>query len=153
VFEPIAGCAQPRTAQIIHRDIKPDNIMVRERGRPDRRRRLLDFGIAKLVASAPPSSTFAIDLVIGTPLFMSPEQARDASRVDASSDIYSFAATVYAAFAGRPPLSPTPSSTSCSSYSSNRRRHSRSSRRMFLHDSQMRSRGVSTRYRVAVRER
>jgi|GEM_PF-543613 len=106
VFEPIAGAlAAAHAAQIIHRDIKPDNIMVREEDGRIVDVKLLDFGIAKLVASAHALQALSqSSLVIGTPLFMSPEQARDASRVDASSDVYSFAATVYAAFAGRPPL-------------------------------------------------
>jgi hypothetical protein len=106
VFAPVAGAlAAAHDALIIHRDIKPDNIMVcEERGRIVDVK-LLDFGIAKLVARANEVNPLSqSSLTIGTPLFMSPEQARDASRVGAATDVYSFGATVFAALAGRPPF-------------------------------------------------
>jgi hypothetical protein len=104
VFEPVASAlAAAHAKQIIHRDLKPENIMVLE----DERRivdvKLLDFGIAKLAGESDAVRSRS-GVAMGTPAFMSPEQARDAKAVDARSDVYSFAATIYAAFAGRPPF-------------------------------------------------
>src|ERR1041385_2206631 len=56
---------------VIHRDLKPSNVMVRDGSRPI----VLDFGVARLVQDNPPGPTRAGELV-GTPLYMSPEQAR-----------------------------------------------------------------------------
>ncbi|HEY0460667.1 MAG TPA: protein kinase [Pyrinomonadaceae bacterium] len=97
---------------IIHRDIKPDNIMVRRDGIV----KVLDFGIAKLSDAA---GTAEIDgeaatriratmttpgMLIGTPQYMSPEQAR-AQKVDFRTDIFSFGVVLYEMLAGRPPFS------------------------------------------------
>ncbi len=86
---------------IVHRDVKPGNLLVERGGRVF----LTDFGLAKDHASehaAPMSITGA---VLGTPQFMAPEQARgDRRAVGPRSDIYSLGATLYAMLAGRPPF-------------------------------------------------
>jgi len=78
---------------IAHRDIKPDNVMVRTDGYV----KVLDFGLAKLVAS-PPDETTALrtqpGLAIGTPHYMSPEQA-EGKDVDERSDIFSLGVMLY----------------------------------------------------------
>ncbi len=71
---------------ILHRDIKPSNIMIDQRGEP----RLMDFGLAK-VENSDLSRTGE---VMGTPAYMSPEQA-EGKKVDARSDVYSLGATLY----------------------------------------------------------
>ncbi|MCA9300317.1 MAG: serine/threonine protein kinase, partial [Phycisphaerales bacterium] len=83
---------------IIHRDIKPSNILIDRTGMP----RLMDFGIAK-------AQTFNTELtmpqsVLGTPAYMSPEQAIDSSSVDARSDIFSLGVVLYEMLAGRRPF-------------------------------------------------
>ncbi|MBN1417386.1 MAG: tetratricopeptide repeat protein [Planctomycetes bacterium] len=83
---------------IIHRDIKPSNLILDRKGRL----RILDFGLARMEGHA--SLTLTGDLV-GTPLYMSPEQAQARKvPIDHRTDIYSLGATLYRILAGRPPF-------------------------------------------------
>jgi serine/threonine-protein kinase len=92
---------------IVHRDLKPDNLMlVADPIAPGGERvKILDFGIAKLTQrdsrGAVQTDTQA---VIGTPMYMSPEQCAGAGGVDAKTDVYSLGCVVYEALAGRPPF-------------------------------------------------
>ncbi len=90
--------------KIIHRDLKPENIFLIEKdGSPDYVK-LVDFGIAKIMDEATASIT-RTGLSVGTPLYMSPEQARGNLRtLDQRSDIYSWAVIIYEMLAGRPPF-------------------------------------------------
>ncbi|MFG2246687.1 protein kinase [Spirillospora sp. NPDC048823] len=86
---------------VVHRDIKPVNIMVRRVG-GRMRAKVLDFGIAKLMSETATRLT-ATGLVIGTPSYMSPEQA-DGEAADACSDLYSTGCVLYEMLTGRPPF-------------------------------------------------
>ena len=92
---------------VIHRDMKPGNILIDSQGVP----KVTDFGIAKrLTGEAGLTQSGA---VIGTPLYMAPEQARGTSRdVGTAADIYSLGAILYEMLAGRPPFLPEESDTS-----------------------------------------
>src|SRR5947209_2716467 len=90
---------------LIHRDIKPANIFVAQRGGLYDVAKLLDFGLVKPVAEIPSARLTHDGAISGTPLFMSPEQARGLGDVDARSDIYSLGAVAYALLTGRPPQS------------------------------------------------
>jgi eukaryotic-like serine/threonine-protein kinase len=91
---------------IIHRDLKPDNIYLV--GDPavtgGERTKILDFGIAKLSGGEPGTLMTRKGLVMGTPVYMSPEQCRSAGDVDPRSDIYSLGCVMMAMLTGRPPF-------------------------------------------------
>src|SRR6267378_41792 len=83
---------------VIHRDIKPENILLHE-GEPV----VADFGIALAVREAGGARLTETGLSLGTPQYMSPEQATGGQELDARSDVYSLAAVVYEMLAGEPP--------------------------------------------------
>ena len=85
---------------VIHRDIKPENILLR-----DGHALLADFGIALAVREAGGNRLTQSGLSLGTPQYMSPEQATGNRQVDARSDVYSLAAVFYEMVAGEPPVS------------------------------------------------
>ncbi len=89
---------------LVHRDIKPDNILLMRVGDDPDYAKLLDFGVAKLMQGSETSSHSALKLtqagmVFGTPEFISPEQACGHA-LDGRSDLYSLAATMFAMFTG-----------------------------------------------------
>jgi serine/threonine-protein kinase len=88
---------------LIHRDIKPSNIIAARRGGMDDVAKLLDFGLVRTTA-APAAELSAEGLILGTPLFMSPEQAMGDRQLDERSDIYSLGAVAYYLLTGRPPF-------------------------------------------------
>ncbi|MBA3890708.1 MAG: protein kinase, partial [Gemmatimonadaceae bacterium] len=83
---------------VIHRDIKPENILLHE-GRP----MVADFGIALAVSAAAGGRMTETGLSLGTPHYMSPEQATAAKEISARSDVYSLASVLYEMLAGDPP--------------------------------------------------
>ena len=88
---------------VVHRDIKPGNILLSAQGEP----LVADFGIALAVAQAGGGRITETGLSLGTPHYMSPEQATGDRDVDARSDIYSLACVLYEMLAGQPPFSAT----------------------------------------------
>ncbi len=91
-------------AGLIHRDIKPSNIFAARRGGMDDVAKLLDFGLVRPAATASSARTSDEWLVLGTPLYMSPEQATNSRPLDARSDIYSLGAVAYYLLTGKPPF-------------------------------------------------
>jgi len=83
-------------SQVVHRDVKPANIMIEPSGQV----KVMDFGIAKLETAANLTST---GLIMGTPNYMSPEQARG-QKVDGRADLFSLACVLYECLGGTPPF-------------------------------------------------
>ena len=92
-------------AGVIHRDIKPENILLApdpDGGPPIPL--VADFGIARALDAAEGARLTATGLAVGTPAYMSPEQASAGSRIDKRSDVYSLACVAYEMLAGTPPF-------------------------------------------------
>ena len=86
---------------IIHRDIKPDNILLEgTRGRV----MVTDFGIAKALSSTSGATLTGAGVAIGTPAFMSPEQAAGERDIDGRSDLYSLGVVTYQMLTGELPV-------------------------------------------------
>jgi serine/threonine protein kinase len=91
-------------AGLIHRDIKPSNIFVSQRGGLHDVAKLLDFGLVLPIAKSGSPQLSREGQILGTPLFMSPEQATGSKELDGRSDIYSLGAVAYFLLTGRPPF-------------------------------------------------
>jgi serine/threonine-protein kinase len=97
--------AEAHARGLIHRDIKPGNVMICERGGIHDVAKLLDFGLVAPPAGDADDDKLTQDgTVAGTPAYLSPEQAGGEGTVDARSDIYSVGALAYSLLTGRPPF-------------------------------------------------
>jgi serine/threonine-protein kinase len=101
------GLAGAHAAGIVHRDLKPANLFLARSADGSVRVKLLDFGISKVSASAGRSSDGAVTgthNLMGSPLYMAPEQMRSSKHVDRRADIWSMGVIVYEMLSGRPPF-------------------------------------------------
>jgi len=100
------GVGHAHSQGLIHRDLKPDNIMLVDMGGWERAK-IVDFGLVKLIGDAEAAmgggKLTSTGLVFGTPAYMAPEQARGDAPIDARCDIYSLGATLFELIGGRPP--------------------------------------------------
>jgi serine/threonine-protein kinase len=89
--------------QIVHRDVKPQNIFLASAGGDGTRVKVLDFGVAKVAGSNTEEQLTRSGTILGTPEFMAPEQATGHG-ADHRSDLYAVACVAYAMLCGRPPF-------------------------------------------------
>ncbi|MDB4939172.1 MAG: serine/threonine protein kinase [Labilithrix sp.] len=106
VAQVLKGLARAHAAGIVHRDLKPDNVFLVKHDTDPLFAKIVDFGISKI--ERPRDSTHPLALtgrgtVLGTPFYMSPEQAQASSDVDGRTDLYSVGAILFECLTGRPP--------------------------------------------------
>ena len=107
VSEACEALAEAHAAGIVHRDIKPANLFLATRRDGPPTIKLLDFGIAKMVAATGDAAAMEMTKtteILGTPLYMSPEQMRSMRNADARSDVWSLGVILYRALTGRVPF-------------------------------------------------
>jgi serine/threonine-protein kinase len=98
--EVAAALAHAHAAGVVHRDVKPENILLHDDGTAV----VADFGIARALTPAVRDSTLTqVGLALGTPAYVSPEQALGEREIDGRSDVYSLGCVLYEMLAGRPP--------------------------------------------------
>ena len=100
ILAPLAAAHQ---AGIVHRDLKPDNVFLVRRSRGEMVK-LLDFGISRTTGPESELRLTKTGLVLGTPYYMSPEQARGENEVSPAADLYAFGVILYEMLVGRVPI-------------------------------------------------
>ena len=104
VLQACAGMAVAHAVGIVHRDLKPANLFLTLRPDGSLLLKVLDFGVSKLSLIDSSSVLTQASAFIGSPLYMSPEQADDARDVDARTDIWSLGVLLYELLSGVPPF-------------------------------------------------
>jgi len=103
VLQACLGIKEAHAAGVIHRDLKPENLFVCRRSDGSDLVKIVDFGIAKLQASDAGAAVTKTGGVVGTPSYMSPEQARGGTTIDQRTDVYALGVILYELLSGHTP--------------------------------------------------
>jgi len=104
VLQTCAALEEAHAQGVVHRDLKPANLFVSRDARGRTRLKVLDFGIAKALGGAPELALTDTHHLVGSPLYMSPEQMRASSAVGPASDIWSLGVVLFELLTGRVPF-------------------------------------------------
>ena len=104
VLQACEAIAEAHTLGIVHRDLKPANLFIIQRPDGALAVKVLDFGISRTTELGPSGGMTKTSAVMGSPLYMSPEQMKSAKDVDARSDIWALGVVLYELISGQPPF-------------------------------------------------
>ncbi len=104
LLEAIDAVARAHLLGIIHRDLKPANLFLARRGDGSVRIKVLDFGISKATGLTNSGNITKTSSMLGSPMYMAPEQLRDSKSVDHRCDIWAFGVVAYELLTGQPPF-------------------------------------------------
>ncbi len=103
-YQVAVGLQHAHEKGMVHRDIKPNNLIVTRHGKRQLVK-ILDFGLAKASSEKVDDGLTLDGQMLGTPLYVAPEQTLDAKKADIRADIYSLGCTLYCLLTGKPPFS------------------------------------------------
>lgn len=107
IYQTLTALQRAHDGGIVHRDLKPDNIFLTRMGDREDFIKILDFGISKIVSGSGPGAEAGLTttgMVLGTPYYMAPEQARGAKGLDHRVDIYAMGVILYELLTGTTPF-------------------------------------------------
>ncbi|MDB4937539.1 MAG: Serine/threonine protein kinase PrkC, regulator of stationary phase [Labilithrix sp.] len=104
LMQALEALAHAHAVGLVHRDIKPANLFLACRPDGGNVIKILDFGISKAMRSRPEEKVLTGQAVLGSPVYMSPEQLRNAKDIDARADVWSLGVVAYELLTGKPPF-------------------------------------------------
>ena len=104
LLQALEALAHAHAVGLVHRDIKPANLFLACRADGGNVIKMLDFGISKTTESRPEDRVLTGHAVLGSPVYMSPEQLRNAKDIDARADLWSLGVVAYELLCGKPPF-------------------------------------------------